>query len=169
MKLTDPTCTFNDLTSFEYEAHSLTGNGSYLNMLEFARKNLWNHSKWTYFLADFNRLEPPWVGTQTWKISTQVRTWNNCLTVSAPLIRRCVSLAFGVRTLFSRSHADAVLASSSSSNLNIFFFWIQTEIYPNKSVLLSSVKIWCFNNSDLFIYLWLIVISREKYVKWDIE
>jgi hypothetical protein len=40
VKLTDPTCTFNDLASFEYEAHSMTGNGSYLNMLEFARKNL---------------------------------------------------------------------------------------------------------------------------------
>jgi hypothetical protein len=40
VKLTDHTYVCNDLTSFEYEAHTMTGNGSYLKMLEFAWKNL---------------------------------------------------------------------------------------------------------------------------------
>ena len=39
MKLTDHTCTCNDLTSFQYEGKVMTGNGSYLNMLEFAWEN----------------------------------------------------------------------------------------------------------------------------------
>jgi hypothetical protein len=38
VKLTEPTCAINNLTCFE--AHGMTGSGSYLNMLEFARKNL---------------------------------------------------------------------------------------------------------------------------------
>jgi len=29
----------NDLTSFEYEAHAMTGNGSYVNLLKLASKN----------------------------------------------------------------------------------------------------------------------------------
>ena len=40
VKLTDHTCVCNDLTSFEYEAHTMTRNGSCLKMLEFAWKNL---------------------------------------------------------------------------------------------------------------------------------
>ena len=36
VKLTDRTCTCDDLTSFEYEVHGMTGNGSYLNMQNFA-------------------------------------------------------------------------------------------------------------------------------------
>ena len=39
MKLTDPTHACKDLTNFEYEAHAMTGNGSFLNMLELAWKN----------------------------------------------------------------------------------------------------------------------------------
>ena len=36
VKLTDHTCACNDLTSFEYEVHGMTGYGSYLNMQKLA-------------------------------------------------------------------------------------------------------------------------------------
>ena len=49
VKLTDHTCVCYDLTSFEYDAHIMTGNGSYLKMLEFAWKNSWNHIGQTYY------------------------------------------------------------------------------------------------------------------------
>jgi len=39
VKLTDYTYACNDLTSFEYEAHAMTGNGSYVNLLKVASKN----------------------------------------------------------------------------------------------------------------------------------
>ena len=37
------------LKQFEYEVHTMTGNGSYDYLLKLAWKNLWNHIKWTYF------------------------------------------------------------------------------------------------------------------------
>ena len=40
VKLTDHSHACNDLTSFESEAHAMTGNGSYLNMQKLAWKNL---------------------------------------------------------------------------------------------------------------------------------
>ena len=36
VKLTDHACACNDLTSFKYEKHEITGNGSYLNMQKLA-------------------------------------------------------------------------------------------------------------------------------------
>ena len=42
VKLTDHTCVCNDLTNFEYGAHVMTGNGTYV-------KNSSNPFRWTYF------------------------------------------------------------------------------------------------------------------------
>ena len=56
VKLTDHTCACNDLTSFEYEVHDLTGNGSYVSfVLEKLVKSLWAN----LFPASFNQLKPP--------------------------------------------------------------------------------------------------------------
>ena len=49
VKLTGYNYACNSLTNFEYEAHPMTGNGSHVNPLKLARKNSWNHIKWTYF------------------------------------------------------------------------------------------------------------------------
>ena len=38
----------NSLTNFKFEAHPITGNGSWVNFLKFAWKNSWNLTKWTY-------------------------------------------------------------------------------------------------------------------------
>ena len=40
MKLTDRSCVCNDLTSFEYGVYTMTGNGSYVKLQNFAKKNL---------------------------------------------------------------------------------------------------------------------------------
>ena len=53
MKLTDHTYACNNLTSFDFQVHAITGNGNDVNQLKLALKNLWNHNKWTYFVADF--------------------------------------------------------------------------------------------------------------------
>ena len=47
--------------AIECEAHVMTGNGSFVKLLDLARKNLWKHIKLNLFLAGFNRLEPLWV------------------------------------------------------------------------------------------------------------
>ena len=39
MKLADHTYNCNSLTNFEYEAHAMTGNGSYMNFLKLTWKN----------------------------------------------------------------------------------------------------------------------------------
>ena len=39
----------DSMTNFEYEAHAVTGNGSYVNLLKLAWKNSLNHIKLTYF------------------------------------------------------------------------------------------------------------------------
>ena len=49
VKMTDRTCACNSLTNFEYEGHTMTGNGNYVNLLKVSWKNLWNHFGWTYF------------------------------------------------------------------------------------------------------------------------
>ena len=36
----------------------ISGNGKDVNLLKFAKENLWNHIKLTYFVADFSYLEP---------------------------------------------------------------------------------------------------------------
>ena len=36
----DPTCAFNDLTSFEYEGQGMNGNGSYLNNTRVCKEKL---------------------------------------------------------------------------------------------------------------------------------
>ena len=40
VKLTDHTCYYNDLTNFEYQVRTMTGNGSYVNMRENAGKSV---------------------------------------------------------------------------------------------------------------------------------
>jgi hypothetical protein len=40
VKLTDHTYAFKNLTSFEYEAHAMTRNGTYVNLQKLAWKNL---------------------------------------------------------------------------------------------------------------------------------
>ena len=40
---------FVNLTNFEYEAHTLTGNGSHVNLMKFAWNNLLNHINLSYF------------------------------------------------------------------------------------------------------------------------
>ena len=40
VKITDHTCACNDLTNFEYEGHSTTGNGSYVNLQETCLEKL---------------------------------------------------------------------------------------------------------------------------------
>ena len=40
VKLTGYTCTCTSLTNYEYEAHAITGNGYYVNLLKHACKNL---------------------------------------------------------------------------------------------------------------------------------
>jgi uncharacterized protein YbbK (DUF523 family) len=34
VKMTDPTCACNSLTNYKYEGHTMTGNGSYVNLLK---------------------------------------------------------------------------------------------------------------------------------------
>ena len=60
VKLTDHTWAGNDLTSFEYEDHAKTGNGSY-EYADTCTKNSWNHLEGTYFWRVFSHLEPLWV------------------------------------------------------------------------------------------------------------
>ena len=48
----------NSLTIFLYKARLITGNGNDFDLLRIARKNSWNSNKWTYFVADFDHLEP---------------------------------------------------------------------------------------------------------------
>ena len=49
VKLTGHTNASNSLTSFQYEVHTLVGNGNIVNLLNFAWKNSWNHIKLTYY------------------------------------------------------------------------------------------------------------------------
>ena len=58
VKPTDHTCACNDLTSFEYEVHTMTGNGSYVNLKKLAWQNSWNHIKWITFSASFSHMKP---------------------------------------------------------------------------------------------------------------
>ena len=57
-KLTGHTNASNNLTNFWYEGHQITGNENEAILLRIARKKSWNHNEWTYFVADFNLLEP---------------------------------------------------------------------------------------------------------------
>ena len=59
VKLTDHTCACNDLTSFEYEVHQLTGSGCYLNMQQILKK-LVKSLQLNLFLAGFSPLKPLW-------------------------------------------------------------------------------------------------------------
>ena len=61
VKLTGYTCTCTNLTNYEYEAHAITRNGCYVNMLKLACKNSWNHNKRKLFSAHFSHLEPLFV------------------------------------------------------------------------------------------------------------
>ena len=58
MKLSGYTYVCNNLTSFECEVHTITGNGNTLCQLKLAWENSWKHNKWHYFVADFTHLEP---------------------------------------------------------------------------------------------------------------
>ena len=75
MKLTDHTCSCNDLTNFEYQVRAMTGNGSYvIFFFEFGRKNLWKHFK--------SWVRDPWVCP--WHIFRDY--WRSC---SIPFPERC--------------------------------------------------------------------------------
>ena len=56
----DHTCYCNDLTNFEYQMRTMTGNGSYVDMLEFAWEILWNHMKWSFFGGFWPFRTPVW-------------------------------------------------------------------------------------------------------------
>ena len=62
----DHTCTYDNLTSFEYKTHHRETE-IVVNLLKVASKNSWNHIKWTYFVADLT-------------------IWNHCAVSTAVLI-----------------------------------------------------------------------------------
>ena len=54
---------YNSLTNFEYQVNEITGNGNFVKMLKFTRKNSWNHFRWIYF----------WRVLAIWNYSTATR------------------------------------------------------------------------------------------------
>ena len=57
VKLTDHTYASNSLTNFQYEAHSTTRNGFYVNLMKVAWKHSWNHFRWTNFWRVLRRMQ----------------------------------------------------------------------------------------------------------------
>ena len=57
VKLMDHSCACNDLTSFEYEVHGMTGNGSYFNIAETCMKKFVKSLQVNLFLAGFSNLK----------------------------------------------------------------------------------------------------------------
>ena len=57
MKSTDHSCACNNLTSFEYEVHGMTGNGSFLKYAETCMKKFVKSFQVNLFLAAFSSLK----------------------------------------------------------------------------------------------------------------
>ena len=58
VKLTDHTCACNDLTSFEYEVHGMTGNRKSFEYAETCMKKFVKSLQVNLFLAGFSRVKP---------------------------------------------------------------------------------------------------------------
>ena len=51
------TCPRNSLTNFEFEAHVITGNGSYVNLLKLEFSNMWKSFMCSFIVELFVGLE----------------------------------------------------------------------------------------------------------------